>query len=165
MVFDMAEKQEECNVITYNAGISACERGAQWQLALVLLDRLNMKRLQPTLPSLNAATSACEKSGEWQAAMSLLSQMCGWHLQADLITFNAVLSACSREVQWQCALRLLDAMGSMHLGPDVFSYKAAFTAVASPHVFDLQQAIPLLSRIEAVAMNPWNKGWERVGTS
>jgi pentatricopeptide repeat protein len=36
----MREKGVTANVITYNASISACEKGGKWQQALALLDQM-----------------------------------------------------------------------------------------------------------------------------
>eukprot|EP00959_Pyramimonas_sp_CCMP1952_P365572 7656432-Pyramimonas_sp.AAC.1 len=38
-------------LVSYNAGISACEKGAQWQPALSLLSDMRAAKLEPTVIS------------------------------------------------------------------------------------------------------------------
>ncbi|CAK0904770.1 unnamed protein product [Prorocentrum cordatum] len=61
------------DIITYNAGITACYRGEQWQHALSLLSEMRDKILKPTAISYNIGVSACEKGTQWQRALSLLN--------------------------------------------------------------------------------------------
>ena len=58
--------------VIYNAAISACEKGPQWQLAMGLLSEQATK-LEPDVISYTAAMSVCEKGSQWQLALGLLS--------------------------------------------------------------------------------------------
>ena len=49
------------NEISYNAAISACEKGKQWEEALRLLQQMTCRTLTPDEISYNAAINACEK--------------------------------------------------------------------------------------------------------
>eukprot|EP00959_Pyramimonas_sp_CCMP1952_P443997 9295455-Pyramimonas_sp.AAC.1 len=62
----------EPDVVSYNAGISACEKAGQWEQALLLLGELQEARIDPTVISCSAGISACEKRGQWQHALSVL---------------------------------------------------------------------------------------------
>jgi len=57
------------NVITYNAAISACGTGMQWQRALDLIGEMHSKGLQANVITYSAAISACEKGNQWQPAL------------------------------------------------------------------------------------------------
>ena len=46
------------NVVSYNAAISACEKGKKWELALHWLQELWRSSLEPDVVSYNAAISA-----------------------------------------------------------------------------------------------------------
>ena len=48
-------------VITYNALISACEKGTQPERALKLLDTMKQEGVVPGVITYNALISACEK--------------------------------------------------------------------------------------------------------
>ena len=48
-------------VITYNAAISACEKGQKPHQALHLLQELQLRGLLPNVIPYSAAISACEK--------------------------------------------------------------------------------------------------------
>ena len=56
------------NVISFNAVISACEKGGQWQRALSLLDDMHRAGVTLNAISFNAAILTCEKGGQWQRA-------------------------------------------------------------------------------------------------
>ena len=61
-------------MISYNAAISPCEKGGQWQKALALLWEMPEKQLEPVVISYSAAISACEKGEQWQQALALLRE-------------------------------------------------------------------------------------------
>ena len=49
------------NVITYNALISACEKGKQPERALGVLEAMQQQGLEPNAITYNALISSCEK--------------------------------------------------------------------------------------------------------
>ena len=50
----MSKTKVQPTVISYNAAISACKKGKQWQEALALFEGMSSVQLQPDLVSLNA---------------------------------------------------------------------------------------------------------------
>ena len=50
----MPKAQIQQDVISYNAAVSACEKGGQWQEALALFEGMSSVQLQPNLISFNA---------------------------------------------------------------------------------------------------------------
>ena len=52
--------------MSFNAAISACEKGKQWEGALGLLQEMVHQLLPPDVVSFNTAVSACEKGKEWE---------------------------------------------------------------------------------------------------
>ncbi|CAK0837627.1 unnamed protein product [Prorocentrum cordatum] len=72
--------------LSYSAGISACQKGEQWQRALWLLSEMRGAEVEPNLFSYSAAISACEKGEQWQQAMLLLGEMWGAKLAPDVVS-------------------------------------------------------------------------------
>mmetsp|Transcript_16530 Transcript_16530/g.21534 ORF Transcript_16530/g.21534 Transcript_16530/m.21534 type:complete len:147 (-) Transcript_16530:78-518(-) len=69
----------EPSLNTYNAKISACGKGEQWEKVLSLLDRrMQRKGLEPNVSTYNATLSACE-DGECvqsEKGFALLDEKC-----------------------------------------------------------------------------------------
>jgi pentatricopeptide repeat domain-containing protein 1 len=62
-------------VITYNATISAYEKGGQWGKALELLEEVQAQGIKPDGITYNATISAYEKGGQWGRALELLEEV------------------------------------------------------------------------------------------
>ena len=62
-------------MITYNAAISACEKGQKPQHALPLVQKLQLRGLRPAVITSNAAISACEKGQKPQHAGQMLQKL------------------------------------------------------------------------------------------
>eukprot|EP00933_Yihiella_yeosuensis_P066327 TRINITY_DN7055_c0_g1_i6.p1 TRINITY_DN7055_c0_g1~~TRINITY_DN7055_c0_g1_i6.p1 ORF type:complete len:105 (-),score=15.20 TRINITY_DN7055_c0_g1_i6:178-492(-) len=59
----MTEARVVANEITYNAAISACEKGGQWELALNMLSLMPQANVVANEITYSAAISAYEKGG------------------------------------------------------------------------------------------------------
>jgi pentatricopeptide repeat protein len=81
------------NGISYNAAISACETGEQWQQALGLLAMLQQSGLVPDVITYTAALTACERGEQRQQALGLLNVMQQSGLRSNVITYNAAIMA------------------------------------------------------------------------
>jgi len=51
------------NVVSYNAAVSACEKGQQWEMALSLMGQMRRSRVDPDEISNNVAVSAVASGG------------------------------------------------------------------------------------------------------
>ncbi|CAK0891922.1 unnamed protein product [Prorocentrum cordatum] len=71
----MRDSNVELDVIIYSAGISAFEKGGEWQRALSLLSEMREAKVEPNVISYNAGISAYEKGKQWQRALALVSKM------------------------------------------------------------------------------------------
>jgi len=78
------------NLITYNAAISACEKGRQPQQALKLLQEMHLRGLEPDLITCNALVRTYEGVNEAQQAAEALIQRQG--LVPNDITYTALIS-------------------------------------------------------------------------
>ncbi|CAK0825413.1 unnamed protein product, partial [Prorocentrum cordatum] len=106
-------------LVSYNAGISACEKGEQWQRALALLSEIREAKLEPdVIFSYTAGISACEKGKQWQRALALLSEIREAKLQPNVICYSAGITACESGEQWQQALALLSEMREAKVQPN-----------------------------------------------
>ncbi|CAK0842402.1 unnamed protein product, partial [Prorocentrum cordatum] len=106
---EMREVRLEPNVISYSAGISACEKGEQWQRALALLSDVWVAKLEGSVIIFNAGITACGKGEQWQQALALLREMREGKLEPDII-YTAGSDACHRCGQWQQVVSLLKEM-------------------------------------------------------
>eukprot|EP00746_Dinoflagellata_sp_MGD_P131039 gnl/MRDRNA2_/MRDRNA2_64868_c1_seq1.p1 gnl/MRDRNA2_/MRDRNA2_64868_c1~~gnl/MRDRNA2_/MRDRNA2_64868_c1_seq1.p1 ORF type:complete len:103 (-),score=13.90 gnl/MRDRNA2_/MRDRNA2_64868_c1_seq1:623-931(-) len=99
------ELLEECwslstpDTIQYNAAISACGRGIQWQLATALLETMCDKFIQTDGISYNAAVSACEKGTNWWLALLFLDESRTTRTSNNA-AINSAISACEKGCQW-----------------------------------------------------------------
>ena len=81
-------------LVSFSAGISACEKGEQWQWALALLSEMMREaKLEANVISYNAGISACDKCGQWRQALSVLSELSETNLELDEISCNLGLTA------------------------------------------------------------------------
>ena len=74
----------------YNAAISACEKGEQWQQALDLFVAEQSVELLPDVITCNTSI-ACEKREQWQQALGLLGSP---DVFPNSVTYSAAISAC-----------------------------------------------------------------------
>ncbi|CAK0823524.1 unnamed protein product [Prorocentrum cordatum] len=81
---------------SYNAGISACEKGKQWKRALSLLKEMRESWSEPTVISYIAGIRACERCGQWWQALSLLSEMRDNNWEPNGISYDLVITAYER---------------------------------------------------------------------
>eukprot|EP00435_Cladocopium_sp_Y103_P061215 s1061_g22.t2 len=116
------------DVISFNALISACEKGQQWHLALSLFGRMQQEHLQPNVITYSAAISACEQVQQWSMALLLLHEMRQKFVPPNVVTYGAASSACEKGQRWSEVLDLLQQMGSEGLQPNVISFTASVRA-------------------------------------
>ncbi|CAK0862381.1 unnamed protein product, partial [Prorocentrum cordatum] len=87
---EMREAKVEPDVISYSAGISACEKSEQWPRALALLCEMRAAKLEPDVTlSYSAGISACEKGEQWQQSLALLIEMRAVKVELDVICTTA----------------------------------------------------------------------------
>lgn len=125
------------DVVTLNAAVTSCARGARWLEALELL-QVGV----PDVVSLTAAITGCQEVALWQGGLRLLGDCAVRGLRPDAIALHASLSTCEKAAQWEHALsaaRLLTAAGT--------SYDAL--ASACERAAQWPQSLSLVSRAGA----------------
>jgi len=98
------------DTISYSAAISACEKGAEWQMALVWPAVMSSATIEPNTISINAAITACEKVSIWQAAQTLLAAMGRADVEPNTISYSAAISACEKGRAMDHGLTLFQEM-------------------------------------------------------
>ncbi|CAK0853785.1 unnamed protein product, partial [Prorocentrum cordatum] len=84
----------------YSAGISACEKGVQWQRALSLLRDMREAKLMPNLIIQSAGVLACDRGGQGQQATWLLRETWDAKLESNVASFSdAIIIAMRGKVQ------------------------------------------------------------------
>ncbi|CAK0899307.1 unnamed protein product, partial [Prorocentrum cordatum] len=83
-------------LVSYNAGISACEKGEQWQRALELLSEMLKAKLEPSVISYHAEIVACARCGQWRQALSLLGEMRNRYVEPNEDSYNLGITAYER---------------------------------------------------------------------
>ena len=106
----MAGAKVEANNSSYNAAISAYEKGKEWQLAFGLLSTMAGVPMEAKTISYTAAIRACEKGQEWQLAFGLPSTMARAKRKAETSSYIATISACVKGQEWQLALGSLNTL-------------------------------------------------------
>eukprot|EP00439_Symbiodinium_sp_Y106_P073259 s1710_g13.t1 len=91
------------NLPMRNAGLLACEKGRQWELALWMLANFS----QASLITVNSTLSACEKARQWEQALALFASLphLPCPLEPDSVTWTVAIGAMAAGRFWQAALR------------------------------------------------------------
>ena len=102
----MSSERVSPNEVSFSAGISACEKGDRWQVALEILSEMATSEASPNVFSYSACISACERASQWQLALVLLAQMFTAGIVPDQIILNTLLTARDKGTQWEMAFHL-----------------------------------------------------------
>eukprot|EP00439_Symbiodinium_sp_Y106_P068239 s2092_g11.t1 len=119
------------DLISFNAGISACEKAAQWELALELVQALQQQGLRADIFTWNAALSACASAGNWEQACEVLNSMQLARLRADAVSCSAAVAACAGASRWDLALHLFFSMQGASCAADRIAWNTVVAAVTT----------------------------------
>ena len=78
-------------VITYNATISACNNGMQWERALLLFNHMKQQRLVPSSVSYSAVIGSCGSGGQWERALGFFEESKAGRIDPSVISYSVVL--------------------------------------------------------------------------
>ncbi|CAK0903662.1 unnamed protein product, partial [Prorocentrum cordatum] len=140
----------EADAATYGAAIGACEKGQQWERAVLLLVGMDRSAHRPNAISFQSTISACENGDQWEQALCLFARMRQRHLPTDVITFNAAISAFEKGRQWEAALLLLATLRRDRQLPDAVTLATA--AGACERARHWRQMLALL--LQARSLDP-----------
>ncbi|CAK0869871.1 unnamed protein product [Prorocentrum cordatum] len=80
-----AESEAGAPLVSYNSGISACQKGGQWQRSFALLVEMWEATVETDAIGYSAGISACGKARQWQQVVLLLREMREAMLEPDVI--------------------------------------------------------------------------------
>jgi len=76
-------------------GITACEKGRQYQHAIALLKSMRIQTIWPNTISHNVTISACAHGKRWEQALQLLEDCKTW-ATLDNFSYSAAITACEK---------------------------------------------------------------------
>eukprot|EP00438_Fugacium_kawagutii_P006282 Skav222669 [mRNA] locus=scaffold997:584184:584852:- [translate_table: standard] len=88
-----------------NCTLSACEKGEQWQTALVLLPHFS--QCERTVVTIGAVVAACVVGSAWEAAIASMAEAFEVGLSPNDEILNSLTESCRRSWAWQQCLSLL----------------------------------------------------------
>merc|ERR1712150_441265 len=107
------------DVVTYNASISACEKGEQWALALHILAEMELHKLQPNDITYNALCSACTRGQQWALSLYLLTKIRTMGFEPNMVGFDCLVKTCVESRQISNAVQIFRSSG---LAADRFEF-------------------------------------------
>eukprot|EP00435_Cladocopium_sp_Y103_P030552 s1597_g7.t1 len=106
--------------ICWNALVSCCGHGNQWQAAL--------RYPKTDSRGASALISAC-RDGFWKAAQEILGSITWGSIRVDLVTSNAAVSAMDKGKRWEKALLLFDVLKRQKIF-DSFTFTSTISSCA-----------------------------------
>ncbi|CAE7948201.1 unnamed protein product, partial [Symbiodinium sp. KB8] len=125
---EMCEGGHSQSTIGYNAVMTACKMGRQWQWALQFYEQMHRSTVLADVFTCSACISALDKGSQWARACQLLLSMLASGPEPNLVSFNACISSCSA-AQWQVALALVGRLEAHGLEADDFTDVATLSAL------------------------------------
>ena len=142
----MARERVQSDIVTCNAVVTTCRKGAQWRHALWWLCGVSRCQLQKNEVTCGAVLDSCGQANwaNWPQALSLLSKAQHASL-STAISCNSALKALSRASEWMHATSLLRALMIQSLKPGVILYTSTVNACARG--LESETALRLLSEL------------------
>ena len=114
------------DLVSYNAALRACAKGAQWQHAVEVLRSLRASRLQGDSVTYRTAIGACRC--HWGYALALLQDAQGMKLDMGMSSYGVVMSACQSASCWKEALQVFAAAAQASVQADARSFTSAISS-------------------------------------
>ncbi|CAE7734606.1 EMB2076 [Symbiodinium sp. CCMP2592] len=127
--------------VSVTSALGACEKGQQWETALLLLFGMPKRALRADLVCINAAASAAAAGRQAAVVEELLGSLRKRQMAPDVYSYNALLNAYERSRLWQEALVTLKEMERLLVVPDVISFASAMAACELAARWDLAIAL------------------------
>lgn len=114
--------------IVYTAAVNACGNGGAWEMALMLMRRMEEEGIAPNSYTYSSAIKACSRAGKWEQASALFTEMQERGLPQNEVTYTVILNAHAKAGRLQEAAACLEGMKKRGLSPSTPHYTAAIDA-------------------------------------
>ncbi|CAE7694879.1 unnamed protein product [Symbiodinium sp. CCMP2592] len=128
---------EGAEVVTYSSVITACERGGQWQRALLLFHQMKVEGVEANVVTYNTAMTACERGSHWPGSLELFAEMEEHKLLPTVVSFGAAINACGQGQSWEKVLGFLAKMRASDLRANRVIYTGSMDALSSASQWQL----------------------------
>lgn len=138
------------SAVAWNSCISST---GDWQIAMQLLETMQMWRLTVDVVTVNSLIAVCEQCCQWQVALALLDS--GLQLESqllpNLISFNSTISACSKHSESSRVAALIGIMQELRVRADVVSYNSIISGHLG-HVSAWQSTFKVLDDLKIATL-------------
>ena len=148
----MNDNRQTPNIVVCNSLISACASAGQWELALCLLEKMQVFTLEMDIFSVSGAINACEKGGEWRRALHLCNNLLKIRLAPNVVAISSAITACAKASRWEISLFLLHSMGELQVQANAFSYSSVMSGCQK--VGSWHQALELFRQMPTAGLVP-----------
>eukprot|EP00624_Nannochloropsis_granulata_P004804 evm.model.NODE_3416_length_12565_cov_27.536489.2 len=114
--------------IIYTTAVNACGNGGAWEMALMLMKRMEEEGIAPNKYTYGAAIKACARAGKWEQAEQLFAEMDERGIARNEVTFTAILDAYAKAGRARDAATCLEVMKTKGLRPSTPHYTAVIDA-------------------------------------
>ena len=114
--------------IVYTAAVNACGNGGAWEMAMMLMKRMEEEGISPNTYTFSSAIKACARAGKWEQAAALFAQMDERGVLVNEVTYTAILDAYAKVGRARDAGVCLEGMKERGLRPSTPHYTAVIDA-------------------------------------
>eukprot|EP00434_Breviolum_minutum_P035784 symbB.v1.2.031687.t1/scaffold3706.1/size51673/1 len=121
----------DVDVVSYNATITACEKGSHWEEAMLLLYEVEMVKLLPDVITYSASMSACNQADQWMFSLCLFDDLQAQQIRPSSVAFNSCINSLGKGTHWHQALQKLQEMHDGSLTADILTLHVSMSACNS----------------------------------
>lgn len=126
--------KEELNVMPneYHLGalIAACRRCGQWEMGVVLYNRMDSLNVVKNTIICNNIISTLGDALQWQSVFEILAEMDNLNIKKDIVTYSSAITACVKAGEWERAITLYRMMEKEGIKPNTITLNAVLSACA-----------------------------------
>lgn len=120
------------DVISFTSALSACEKGTQWPLVL-LLQQMKEEHLEGNVMTYNSCISSLSKGSEWTAAQRLFDRLLSSSCGCTVTSYGSAIGGV-----WPQAMLLMKSMGSKQVRSNLVIYNSCVSCADAAWNWALQ---------------------------